>query len=174
MSSPNTAYWSLIHKHFECVAAQYQLSSPRGTTATASCSDVMWSLSSSPSASPTPSHSSLYSSDSLGIEEEKDCACGFDFCKDFCAGVPDTESSFEDLQPDANTEECFSYECWMAAQDAQAVTVLIGLYIALPDPQASVDSIPCNTESEMRIWAQCTRVVSERRQAKCWFGDAIA
>lgn len=48
---------------------------------------------------------------------------------------------------------------WAAAEEAQAITALMNMYLAEPDPQASVDSNPYDMNFEVRLWGQRTKAL---------------
>ncbi|KAF2997370.1 hypothetical protein E8E13_004388 [Curvularia kusanoi] len=69
-----------------------------------------------------------------------------------------------------------SLQPWMLAQqpgfsnidhqqwaEDRAVDAWVEFYLASPDPQASVDSIPCATEFERKVWGRTVRALRERR-----------
>lgn len=190
MSLANEVYWSYIHNHFQNIAVQYGFS-PAGYTAVsiASLGDGTTSPidSSSPSYSPryaepnasSSEYESLSSTSSspppspadLPSPANDECSCGFDGCGGFCAGLPDTTSDArsgaeEDSQPTIGTsytDEDTALDYWPAAHEAHAITALVNMYLAAPGPQASVDSIPCETEFEVRLWGKCVKGLRARR-----------
>ena len=68
----------------------------------------------------------------------------------------------ECLQPDLYTPEKWAAEYAEALQEQQKVTDWVGLCLASPDPQGTLDSMLCETEFEMRVWAATTRVLREQ------------
>ncbi len=42
------------------------------------------------------------------------------------------------------------------------VNMMVDLHLAAPDAQASIDSLACENEVEIRIWTVATRLLSER------------
>ena len=40
----------------------------------------------------------------------------------------------------------------------------VAFYLNAPEPQASVDSIPCENEWERRVWGVVTSVLRKRRE----------
>jgi hypothetical protein len=185
MPSPNQIYWSAIYNYFASNApayTEYPLSSRESSIgsnsglATASSPFSQSSITSSPQAAEPAPYPPEEREDE---DEDEECPCGFDFCDGFCAGLPDgTEDLWADisnagivpdkLQPhDPKYEEFVSY-CyffWRREQEEQAaLDAWVAFYLNAPEPQASVDSIPCENEWERRVWGVVTRVLRKRRE----------
>jgi hypothetical protein len=143
MSSPNEIYWSYIAQHIECVNAEYVLSLPYSTVTTI--------LTSNRPSSPA----STLTDDDLYCE----CELPFYMCN-YCKAKERAKPA-ECLPADLYTAEHFAAEYVVAVQEAQLVADWVGLYLASPEPQASLDALPCERELERRIWAQGTRMLRE-------------
>lgn len=146
MSSPNEIYWSYIAQHIECVAAEYVLSSTYSIVTTI--------LTSNRSFSPK----STLTDDDLYCE----CELPFYMCN-YCKAKEQAKPA-EYLPADLYTAEHFAAEYTVAVQEAQLVADWVGLYLASPEPQASLDALLCEGELGRRIWAQGTRILKEMRK----------
>lgn len=61
----------------------------------------------------------------------------------------------------------YCYLFWQRDQEEQAaLDAWVGFYLNAPDPQGSVDSIPCQSGWERRVWGVVTRKLRERREGR--------
>jgi hypothetical protein len=76
-------------------------------------------------------------------------------------------TQISDLQAhESGLEEFVSYRYyyWMVDQEEQAaLDAWVGFYLNAPDPQGSVDSIPCESEWGRRVWGVVTKKLREVR-----------
>lgn len=75
---------------------------------------------------------------------------------------PDSTQPFSDPAYDEFNTYCYLF--WQRDQEEQAaLDAWVGFYLNAPDPQGSVDSIPCRNGWERRVWGVATRRLREGR-----------